>query len=213
MLEETNGQLSTLSWEHTWAVNQVKHSISKYSSTAMQKPPVLKADLHKCHAKGSTEALGSGIRSDSLFPTVCLRRFRFRESQKERQSSDHSVRKYLETNCEGIHAHVLHFSSTVKSLDGILSLVHKLIKITIVVFSSFWGPIKWKEALSNGQQSWKTLWGLTTEKQSRKYTHTDAAWCWFAHPMTTVIIPTVSFFKVTCWVILPPTAVISAWKF
>lgn len=35
----------------------------------MQKPPVLKADMQKCHEKGSTEALGGGRRSDSLFPT------------------------------------------------------------------------------------------------------------------------------------------------
>lgn len=98
-----------------------------------------------------------------------------RESQKERQSSDHSVRKYLETNCEGIYPHVLCFASTVKTLEGILSLAHELIKITIGVFSSFLGSIRRKEELSHGQQSWKTLWGLTTEKQSRKYTHTDAA--------------------------------------
>lgn len=60
-----------------------------------------------------------------------------------------------------------------------MSRVHKLFKITIVVFfSSFLGSIKRKERLSHGQQSWKTFVGADHRKTGQKihtHTHTDAA--------------------------------------
>lgn len=108
----------------------------------MQKPPVLKADMQKCQEKGSIEALGSGIRSDSLFPTVRLRRFRFGESQKERQSSDHSVRKYLETNCD-VSIRMCCVSPAQWKVPCLLYT--SSLKITIVLFSSVLGSVRRKE--------------------------------------------------------------------
>lgn len=124
---------------------------------------MLKADMQKYHERGSREALGSGIRSHSLFPTACRHRFRFRGSQNK---------GYLETTLPtSIWTLIVKVSIHI-CWKGLLSLVHKLIKITIVVFSSFFGSIKRKEAFHNGQQSWKTCGGRPQEKQ-RKYTPRD----------------------------------------
>lgn len=87
-------------------------------------------------------------------------KFRFREIQ--RIPPDHAVHKYLDTNGESIHPHVL---------EGYLVFcTHAHQSHNSDFFPSFFGSINRKEAFHNGQQSWKTLWGQTTGKTVKIHT-------------------------------------------
>lgn len=163
----------------------------------MQKPPVLQADMQKCHEKGSREAPGSGIRSDSLFPTVCLHRFRSKRKPKGKailrpqcpQVFGDKLWRYPSTCvvfCQHSEAAGRYLVSCTRAHQN-----HNSGFLLILRVNQEEGSAQsWSAIMENfvGADHRKT------EQKIHTYRCCVSDWCWLAHPITTVIIPTVSFF-------------------